>query len=390
MTSLLDVPRPASDHRVVSSSRLVTLDSLRGIAALTVMIHHYLLTLPAVYPYGQPQASAFVKLLEFSPLHLLWAGYEAVLLFFVLSGFVLSLPPVHGATFHYVPFIIKRWTRIWLPYITVVTVAGLANLLVGHVHVDGTSVWFQDAWSGMSWIGYLQHLLLIGDLEPYQTEFVPVVWSLQYEMLASLLFPVLLFLSRSVPWPLLMVGSAVLNVIGHRYEQPLRGLEFPLMFLVGILLARHKDRLVSIVQGLPGVFRYLLLAVALGLYVCSWLGWRSGRSPLETALLDSGITLASALAIVIALSSRRASTLLTWRPVEWAGRISYSIYLTHTLVLLVVVHSLGRLLPLGILLALCVPLTLIVSHFTYRWVEQPSIWLGRRWSRRENTGAPPH
>ncbi|WP_424949554.1 hypothetical protein [Deinococcus sp.] len=39
-----------------------------------------------LYPYGQVGAPLWARLLQFSALHLLWAGYEAALLLFVLSG----------------------------------------------------------------------------------------------------------------------------------------------------------------------------------------------------------------------------------------------------------------------------------------------------------------
>ncbi len=364
--------------------RLVSLDSLRGLAAVTVMVHHYLLTFPSVYPYGQEDAPLTVKLLTYSPLHLIWTGYEAVLLFFVLSGFVLALPTVHGRIPNYSGFITKRWARVWIPYIVVVSVAGLANFCFGQLAVPGTSSWFQGAWQQLSWEGYINHLLLIGNLEPFSGQFIPVVWSLRYEMLSSLAFPLLLFLSRSLSWPVVVLIGAALNLLGHLYEGSLRPLQFLLMFLVGILLARHRERLIALFKSLPRVSHVPILTVGLGLYICTWLGWHGSRTPLESALLDWGITLAAALAIMVALASRTANYLLTWRPVVWLGRISYSIYLTHTLVMLVMVHVFGRMIPIWSLLVACVPLTLLVSHFTYLWVERPAIGWGSRWAVRQD------
>ncbi|MEH7247503.1 acyltransferase family protein, partial [Neobacillus niacini] len=75
------------------SNRLEELDSLRGIASLTVVIHHTLLTLPIFLAAHQHEQinSTIVKIFTNSPLHIIWGGHEAVILFFVLSGFVLSL-----------------------------------------------------------------------------------------------------------------------------------------------------------------------------------------------------------------------------------------------------------------------------------------------------------
>lgn len=64
--------------------RLRELDSLRGLAALSVVFHHYLLIFPQIMPsVANPDAtdaalSPLLRALIYSPLHLVWAGYEAV------------------------------------------------------------------------------------------------------------------------------------------------------------------------------------------------------------------------------------------------------------------------------------------------------------------------
>ena len=66
------------------------LDSLRGLAALSVVCSHYLNL------FRDPQSSYtnagnLIESIALTPLFGLFAGHEAVMLFFVLSGFVLSL-----------------------------------------------------------------------------------------------------------------------------------------------------------------------------------------------------------------------------------------------------------------------------------------------------------
>lgn len=363
------------------AQRLVTVDSLRGVAALTVMFGHYLLTLPSIWPYNQQGKPLLVTLLEFSPLHLLWAGYEAVVLFFVLSGFVLALPYWSGRTFKYRPFIIKRWARIWIPYIVVVTVTLLVSHFVGDGPVSGTSSWFEQIWDGQSLAGYFNHVLLIGSLERYQEQFLPVVWSLKYEMLASILFPVLLYVGRLQSWIVVLFICAVLSVLGIYFGSKLRLLQFLPMFLIGSMLARYKDDLVAWFRRIPWVLHIPMLVVALLLYVCRWLFWTQNPLPFQNVLIDWGIMLACAFAVVTALATTAAHALLSWRPFVWLGRISYSVYLTHMLVEVVVLQTLGDILPLWLLLVCCVPLTLAVSHLAYRWIELPAVAVGKRLTR---------
>ena len=75
------------------SVRLTELDSLRGLAALSVVFAHYL----HVFPVGG-EVDRMAHVATRTPLYLAYAGHEAVILFFLLSGFVLALPFLGGTT----------------------------------------------------------------------------------------------------------------------------------------------------------------------------------------------------------------------------------------------------------------------------------------------------
>jgi len=66
------------------SRRFEELDSLRGLAAFTVVINHHLNALPQVFDqrvYGRDEW--WLAALKYSPLHAFWGGHEAALhLFF--------------------------------------------------------------------------------------------------------------------------------------------------------------------------------------------------------------------------------------------------------------------------------------------------------------------
>src|SRR5258708_5514461 len=94
-----------------ASKRIEFLDTIRGLAALAVLLSHSFI-------FAWPGQVSWFFNLPF--INIFFNGKEAVTVFFVLSGFVLSRPfcgndgPVR--TINLPVFYLKRFTRIWLPW----------------------------------------------------------------------------------------------------------------------------------------------------------------------------------------------------------------------------------------------------------------------------------
>ena len=88
----------------------------------------------------------------------------------------------------------------------------------------------------------------------------------------------------------------------------------------------------------------------------------------------------AAVAICFALSDRRAKALLNHSLVLWTGRASDSLYLVHATVLYGLLYALigTRCFPLFVL-SILILTTLITAAF-YRFIEVPSMHLGRKLS----------
>src|SRR5512138_1450038 len=115
--------------------RQTQLDSLRGLAACSVVLCHAGNILPAVY--DDPQRLWW---LTKTPLALLRAGHAAVVFFFILSGYVLVLPFLKGPV-SYPAFAWRRICRIWIPYVIAMTVAIGCALCFHREPVAGLSHW---------------------------------------------------------------------------------------------------------------------------------------------------------------------------------------------------------------------------------------------------------
>jgi peptidoglycan/LPS O-acetylase OafA/YrhL len=139
--------------------------------------------------------------------------------------------------------------------------------------------------------------------------------------------------------------------------------------------------------------------------IACYLVWRLRRAPDWPLLLPAGVALAYLTthdpAVVVwttvflatlqpaSLFAPLVNGVLTSAPLMALGRWSYSVYLSHTIVLLLLkdgfgrlgVASLGQWPYFGLLLAATVAATLLVSALLHRFVEAPCIAFGRRQSR---------
>lgn len=181
------------------TDRLARLDALRGAAAAYVVLHH---TLPHhVYVAGVNVAT---------PLRF---GQEAVMVFFLVSGFVVARSFERRADRAVLPFLGRRALRIYVPLLGALVIAYL------------TESYNAAQWVDPRWIELLGNLAMLQDnvavkphvlVAPYHGN-VPL-WSLSYEIWFYLLFALV---SASIDderkrdrWVFAtMVGAACLHVV---------------------------------------------------------------------------------------------------------------------------------------------------------------------------------
>lgn len=360
--------------------RFKSLESLRGLAATIVVIHHHLLVFPALFPY-QPYTTGWAHWLTFSPLHLLWAGSEAVLFFFLLSGFVLSLPYWRGEGLDMIRFVARRWWRIWVPLMVAVTASFALYALIGYAPVAGTSWWFGNIWKEAGWPAFAHHALMLGRMDDglIQWAFLPVVWSLKWEMWLSLLLPVVLLVAgwrSSVVLILVPVMLAAYHASGGG-DIASALLRYTAMFVLGAWLARKRERVSRMVAGLSPSVRVGVLILTLLLIPVHWYTYTltgAWQAPVNDLVALFG----SAALVALALGWEGFRRWLERPALTWLGRVSFSLYLYHTLVLTLVVRLGAGRLPLHWLVLLSFVVTFPVSHLMYLCVERPAISMSRR------------
>jgi peptidoglycan/LPS O-acetylase OafA/YrhL len=365
-----DKPRALSavQNTLSGVQRLPELDALRGIAAFSVVLWHFYCATFPMLP-GVQVISWFSR------------GDGAVVLFFILSGFVLSLPFQREARPPYSAFVIRRICRIYLPYLAGIAVSFLVVTFVTVSRKPELSAWFNMP-CGVPFNARvaLEHLFLIGNI--HSNTYNCAIWSLIHEMRVSLVFPLLFWgVSRNkivtnLILCFILSAFADLDVrwnletsngfqTGYFYS-----LHVASLFIIGILLAQYREELVRAYRRIPTPIKVLVFLVALVAYRVSM------RSSIFF-LKDNGVACAAAVFIVSALGATRISTILRKPFFTFLGNISYALYLNHLTFIYLILYVCYPALPLWPLCIVIIAMTMLFSYAFWKYIERPSISLGK-------------
>jgi peptidoglycan/LPS O-acetylase OafA/YrhL len=371
-----DAAIPSAAKFAIKPARITSLDSLRGIAALIVVFHHLDNVLDE-----DGSNKLLGPIFHHSPLRILVDGRTAVMLFFILSGFALSMSI--GRNFNYWTYLLRRIARLMIPCAVAILIAAGAYYLVQPQPIPELGGWFNaTVWNApLSWGLVLRHIVMTGT-EP-DTSLINVLWSLVVELRISLIFPFLFFVTRS--WKKTAAIGLFAMYFLFRYFAMRSGNYVPFFnknliealenigyytpfFIAGILARENIDTL----RRWVGKFHWALVIVLLLVAI-----------RLEESGVDFQIGVGAFAIIVLCVCSPFLSHALSVRPIEWLGKISYSLYLIHLTLLATVFHLLhgkvnGYLLALGIVIG-----SLVLAEVFYRLVESPSIHLSRRFTAKK-------
>jgi peptidoglycan/LPS O-acetylase OafA/YrhL len=368
----VDRPRAAdypSVDPISTRGRLRSLDGLRGVAALVVVLYH-------VVSVGSAPLSAAVELgtdlpgvghwVLRTPLAIGWAGPELVIVFFVLSGFVLTRA-VLGDRPSWSGFLTRRVVRLYLPAWASLLVAALLMAVVAPA---------RDA--GFWWLGGADSISA-GDVARQASLVLPdgggaplngVLWSLRWEVVFSAALPVLLLAAgglrrAAVPVAAVVLAATCWGPSAAGYLAP---------FALGLLLALHEPRLAAlrVRLGQRGGGALLVLAAVL-LTADLWLpGAQRARGGAGTLVVVGAVC-----ALLAPLLYDRVALRLEQRVAQWLGSRSFSIYLVHNPIVAACADTLQRpaLLPLAVV---ALPASLLCAEAFHRVVERPSHALARK------------
>ncbi|PXV52290.1 Peptidoglycan/LPS O-acetylase OafA/YrhL, contains acyltransferase and SGNH-hydrolase domains [Dyella jiangningensis] len=312
------------------------IDLLRGLSILLVVLHHIGLRIRlSKAALGDVLPETLLNALNFN-------GYEAVFIFFVISGFLIASHALRRsgelANIDLRSFYARRFSRIAPCLLALVAVLSLLHLLGVQdyvIHREGQTL----PRAIVAALGF--HLNWYEGMTGYLPGGWDVLWSLSIEEVFYLAFPIVCLLTRrrwmlvllllvlalSLPW----TRAALADNEIWQEKAYLPGMA---AIATGILGALLVHRWATVRRGLAYV---LGVAGGLGLYLVMF----QGR--LLWSLLHDGYMLVltgAALCLVLASAWARHDR-APWLGLAWLrswGRLSYEIYLTHMFVVFAVVR----------------------------------------------------
>lgn len=377
--------------------RLIALDAIRGIASLIVVTSHLFLMLPENIRHDLPMW------LRLSPLRLLINGHGSVILFFVLSGYVLAIPFLHHERMPFGVYLIKRICRIYIPFCIAILLASILFVYSAPLPTDVSSHWQHNEWGEKEFSlgAVIRHLAMTGTASDMWLD--GVMWSLVVEMRVSIVFPLIVALCLNTLRGIVFACAIyclstywiIVNESSFLSSDSFLGsavvtLRFVPMFILGILLSKHHLPLAAHCERLGWLWRCILIAIAVSVFYlpanmsCSSFGKSSYVDALwdmkcfYTFAIDIFISLSSGAMIVLARGVGSKKSALTSAPILFLGKISYSLYLIHLPVMFYLFRVLwGNVDALWIYI-LTVPTCIGLAWIFYILVERPSTLLVRQ------------
>jgi len=371
---------PISQAGELRSSRI---ESLRAVAALGVLVGH-------TFAIARAYHGTYNGLRN----QLISGGLLAVFLFFTLSGYLLYWPFAshafgEGIRIDLVRYVRNRALRI-LPLYYVV----LAVLLAFDPFNAHRSDWWRFA-------------LFIESYAPRTVERLDsAMWSLSVEVQFYILLP---FLAAAIAWLARRSAPRAIAIV-----LILAAASFALRLRDVILPAGTTFSALSGPLSLPTLFYFFATGMLIALLRASWQRRPPSRPRGVFASPDAWILLAVALWCLAAVDPKREPLIaascflivagcvlapapgvlvkvLDWRPLAAVGLASYSLYLWHVPLLVLLSGArfvfppgeLGRDLSppqsFGLLLLTAVPVCLAAAFGSYALIEVPFLRLRRRW-----------
>lgn len=334
----------------------VPLHALRGLAAIIVLLCHLQQRVAEAFP-----GLVFTKVLN---------GSAAVNFFYVLSGLVVgaSLAKVGVSYSSTSVFFQRRFFRIMPLMFVTVTLGGLYLLFI-------------DPYMKYSLIpkeyGDFSLAKFIASYVGYSLKPNPPIWSIFVELVASLLIPLMILAGSKVSHMILaFIGCVLLSLVPIDFKHHWNFYMFS--FYLGLTVLVWGKWLAARLATLSTALFWLVVAVLFLAFYVPRLVTGAGFGDLWIVYWETACI--TPLVAIIFYMPERFSFLYA-KVFKFFGDISFSLYLTHSLLLAIVLNAVTSLLGTTVFSAivycsLCIVLSFMVALISYHAIEMKGMRLG--------------
>jgi peptidoglycan/LPS O-acetylase OafA/YrhL len=373
----------------VEKEKYKNLDGLRGLAALIVVFWHFTLGFAPFLVGFNPTVrhTAFDKFIPTTPLFLPWAGKFSVYIFFVLSGFVLSLGFFHKKTIDtIISSAARRYFRLAIPVLASTVIAFIFMSVFGTGAHQATAIntessWLTSMWTApvSLWSAVYQGIYgaFFANFAPYNTN----LWTMPIELYGS--FLVFLFLALFGKLKRRWVFYIIFSLIFLK--------TLFLAFILGVAICdiwTNEHRLKSIIEDR---LAYILLAAGLFIGSQHLSIYPSLLSRAHLPFFDlNELTVFTGIigAACVLLATLRLTILkrfFSLRPLQYLGRISFSLYLFHFIFLCsvssIIFNELyprvGYKASVAAVFLISMPVILVLSTLFAKYIDEPAIKISK-------------
>jgi peptidoglycan/LPS O-acetylase OafA/YrhL len=355
----VDMNKPAplsvdAEHKHSGGARLAAIDSLRGVAALVVVLFHYTARFGVEHPGFD------------SPAFTVPWGHYGVNLFFGISGFVIFM--TLQRTTRPMDFMVSRFSRLFPAYWAAIFITLMLSHLLAYPKAVGLSTALANLPMVHNFFG-VPHV--DGVYWTLEVELFFYAWMLLLFMLRKLDRVVLVMaLALGLRWIYFVAHTQFGLDLPYRISR-LMILPYLPWFVIGIA-AHSLSQKGARGQGAGRMWTLLAFALVTIVVTEKRVTWW-GPHPGWVACL-------SFAAIYLAAMGRLR--FLELRPLVWLGSISYPLYLLHENLgwaLMLVLYQKG--LTPNVAIAIVLAIALVFSHLLSRAVERPVMrWLRGRYT----------
>lgn len=327
--------------------------------------------------------------ISYTPLKLATAGVESVIVFFVLSGLVVTLPVVRHRGFDWVAYFPRRVVRLMVPVAASVLLAAAWVAAIPQVSTQASGTWLSNSSTpDFSW----EYIVRAVDLLGGDGQINNPLWSLRWELAFSLLLPVFAVAALAVRkwWIGGLALACTLTWLGARAGSA--ELEYLPAFFVGAVIAVRLDVVRNTAERINRRwFRHpLWAALTVGsalLLIAPWLvGPGVGQIPELDPALKGLVPLAAAGLVIAALGWAPLRVVFESRPFQFLGAVSFSLYLVHVPIIVFSTYLFAGqawyvpllfAIPLAVLVA--VGFTWLVEKRSHGWSKAVGAWASARY-----------